>query len=138
MRNFWVIPYFIHGIHGLRDVSSGRMMKFLVRAFPVSALLGIGRSMIWGALHIEAWIALWTVVCFMWAFECLNTAVEELCNLVAPGHSEAVRRIKDLGPAAGICLGIGAVVGGLYVLTFNPGQYTPLEAWQILVSGRLP
>ena len=41
--------------------------------------------------------------------ECINTALETLCDLVSPGFHPLVKRVKDISAAAVLISAIGAV-----------------------------
>lgn len=135
-RSLW--QSFRCGFRGMRQTARGRIMRFLFLVFGISMGLGILRGMVLSPLKLLGFVLLIVVVSFLLADECLNTGVEELCDLVEPNHSEQVALIKNCFPAAGLYRGIGAVVGGLYVLIFNPGWETPMEALRMLLSGKLP
>ncbi len=60
------------------------------------------------------WAAVLICIGLVTALECLNTAIEKLCDTVHPEKSEGIRIAKDA--AAGAVLGsavISAVVGGI-------------------------
>ena len=60
------------------------------------------------------WIAVLICIGLVMALECLNTALESLCNTICPEHSEGIRRTKDASAGAVLCTaGLAAVVGGL-------------------------
>ena len=121
MKNGSIVSSFRCGWQGMKHSFRGHIMQFLFLVFGCSSLLGVLRSMFFGPLHAFGWVLLIVVMCFLWAEECVNTGVEELCDLVHPEFSDRVMRIKNCFPAAGIYRGIGAVIGGLYILIYNPG-----------------
>ena len=73
----------------------------------VAWLLGVGR---------DDWRWLIVAIISVWVAETFNTAVEYLCNVVSPGHSEAVKRAKDIGASAVLIAALGAVVIGSVTL----------------------
>jgi len=51
------------------------------------------------------------------ALECLNTAIESICNTVCPQKSEGIKITKDAAAGAVLCAAIvSAVVGGIVFL----------------------
>jgi diacylglycerol kinase len=72
------------------------------------------------ALRLSAadwrWIVLAILV--VWAAEGFNTAVEYVCDAVAPDYSPAVKHAKDIAAGAVLLSAISAVIIGL--LTFWP------------------
>ena len=62
------------------------------------------------------WVVL--AVFLVWAAEALNTAVEYLCDVVAPGYSIAVKRAKDSAAGAVLLSALSSVCIG--ALTFLP------------------
>ena len=47
--------------------------------------------------------------------ELFNTAIEQLCNLVSPGHNLIIGKVKDLSAAAVLVSAIMAAVTGLVI-----------------------
>lgn len=59
------------------------------------------------------WALIALCIGLMWALELVNTAVEELVDLLSPGLRAEAGRIKDLMAGAVLLLGLAtAVVGG--------------------------
>lgn len=63
-------------------------------------------------LHISSleFLILVLTVGVVLGVEALNTAIEELCNHVTPDHHPQIGKIKDLGSAASLLVGIGATI----------------------------
>ncbi len=78
----------------------------------VSALvlaLGFG----FGVSRLE-WMVLAGAIGLVWVGELLNTALENLCDLVEPERSEGIKRVKDVAAGAVLLAAIVAVIiGGL-------------------------
>jgi diacylglycerol kinase len=49
------------------------------------------------------------------AVEALNTAIEELCDHVTPEVHPKIGKIKDLGSAASLLIGVAAIIVGLII-----------------------
>jgi diacylglycerol kinase (ATP) len=62
----------------------------------------------------------WIMVCvsMVWFAEAINTAIEQLCDLIEPNPNEAVRIIKDVAAGAVLCTAAGAAAIG--IATFWP------------------
>ncbi len=66
--------------------------------------------------HISAseWVAVLICIGLVMALECLNTALESLCDTMHPEKSEGIRIAKDASAGAVLCAAIAsAIVGGL-------------------------
>ena len=72
------------------------------------------------ALGVSAADWRWLILAMglVWAGEAMNTAFEHLCDAVAPDHSEAVKKAKDV--AAGSVLVLAIVAACIGVLVFLP------------------
>ena len=64
------------------------------------------------------WIAVAVAIGLVFITEAINTAIEQLADVVSPGKNERIGRIKDLAAAAVLLSAITAVVIGLVV--FGP------------------
>ena len=71
------------------------------------------------------WSLLLLVVGFVWAAEIINTAIEDLVNLVSSENTPSAKRIKDISAGAVLVSVIVSIVVGL--LIFGPR----LWAWII-------
>ena len=70
------------------------------------------------------WIAVLICIGLVMALECLNTALESLCNTICPEHSEGIRKTKDASAGAVLCTaGLAVVVGGL--IFFRAEKFAP-------------
>lgn len=60
------------------------------------------------------WIAVVCCMALVMAMEMVNTSLEQLCNLVYPGRSNQVKKIKDMAAGAVLlCAGASAVCGSI-------------------------
>ena len=62
------------------------------------------------------WAVIVLCVGLMWALELVNTAVEELVDLLSPEHRAQAGRIKDLMAGAVLLLGLAIAVVGACAL----------------------
>jgi len=61
------------------------------------------------------WIAVIGSIAAVLMAELFNTAIEQLCNLVSPGHNLIIGKVKDLSAAAVLVSAIMAAVTGLVI-----------------------
>jgi diacylglycerol kinase len=106
-----LIASFRHALRGITtSLASQRNLK--IHAAATLAVLSLGLAV---GLPSWKWAALWLAIGLVWCAELLNTAIEELCNLVHPGKDERVRRIKDAAAGAVLVAALAAVAVGLLV-----------------------
>ena len=64
-------------------------------------------------ISVAEWTAVLICIGIVTALECLNTAIERLCDTVHPEKSEGIRIAKDASAGAVLCAAIAsAVIGG--------------------------
>ncbi len=54
-------------------------------------------------------------ICLVIALEMINTAIETLCDTVAPAKQDAIKRVKDISAGAVLVASIGAFVAGMVI-----------------------
>jgi len=64
------------------------------------------------------WLALSLAIAIVWSAEALNTAIEAVCDVAAPGRDPRIERAKDIAAGAVLVAAAGAAVVGL--LVFGP------------------
>ena len=69
----------------------------------------------WFDISITKWIAILLSIGFVLVAELFNTAIEELVNLVSPGHDKKAGLVKDLAAGAVLLSAITAAAVGLIV-----------------------
>ena len=102
---------------------AGHGLLFLVRCEHNAWLHFAATAVVIGAglvLEIDSvdwrWIA--AAILWVWSAEALNTAIEQICNLVSPEPEERIRVVKDVAAGAVLVSAAGAALIG--VLTFVP------------------
>lgn len=72
------------------------------------------------ALRIDwpDWRWLILSIALVWMAEAFNTAVEQLCNRISPGHDPVIGRVKDIAAGAVLVAAIAAALIG--TATFLP------------------
>ena len=61
------------------------------------------------------WITIIIVSASVLAFECFNTAIENLCDFVTTEKNDKIRKIKDLAAAGVLISAIGSAFVGLII-----------------------
>jgi diacylglycerol kinase len=89
--------------------------NFLVHACAAVVVLALGALL--GLSPVEFAIVVLTIAVVM-VVECLNTALETLCDLVSPGVHPLIKRAKDISAAAVLIGAIGSVA--IAALLFGP------------------
>ena len=77
---------------------------------PLNLLLGfsIPQHLIWGVCVIGVFSA-----------ECINTAIERLCNFLTEAYNEQIKAIKDIAAGAVCCWGIAFYSAEIIMLGMN-------------------
>jgi diacylglycerol kinase (ATP) len=87
--------------------------------FRLEIILGVIAVMLSYFFHISAfeWLLVIASIGLVLSAEALNTALEELCDMLKPTHDPHVGKIKDLA-AAGVFLAscAAALIGGIIFL----------------------
>lgn len=83
----------------------------------IVAILALTLAAILGLSPVEFTVILLTIALVL-VVECLNTALETLCDLVSPGVHPLVKRSKDISAAAVLVAALGAV--GVAIVVFGP------------------
>jgi diacylglycerol kinase len=65
----------------------------------------------------QDWLWLTLAITLVWAFEAINTAIEHLCDVIAPEQSESVKRAKDVAAGAVLIAATAAAIIGITVFT---------------------
>ena len=61
------------------------------------------------------WVVIVLCIVLVISFELINTAIEELCNLVHPEQHPIIKKVKDIAAAAVLIAAIGSVVAALII-----------------------
>ena len=100
-----------HAIAGIRyALRSQANVRVHLVATVIVILLGLGVG-----IGRNEWISIVVVIGLVWMAELFNTALEYLCDLVAPEHSNTVKRAKDLAAGAVLATAISAAIVGALV-----------------------
>lgn len=85
-----------------------------VRVHLLATVLVVALGFGFGVTRLE-WAALAAAMGLVWMAELLNTALENLCDIVEPERTETIGRIKDVAAAAVLMAAIAAAVIGALV-----------------------
>lgn len=82
----------------------------------VILLLTIIIGFVFGLSQVE-WVAITFVATLVFTFEIVNTAIENIMDLVSPEYNALVGKIKDISAAAVLVSTIGAIIIGLIIFS---------------------
>ncbi len=66
-------------------------------------------------ISLTEWLILCVVIGLVFAFEIMNTAIENLADYVSPSKQDAIKRVKDLGAAGVLVSSVIAVIAGVII-----------------------
>lgn len=109
---------FVYAMNGLRHLLRQEHNAWIHAAATLLVLLAAI------LLHISLadwrWIIL--CICWVWFAEAINTALENLCNVVSPEKQEGIRIAKDVAAGAVLVSALGAALIGIATLApYLPG-----------------
>lgn len=61
------------------------------------------------------WVVIILCIVLVISFELINTAIEELCNMVEPEQHPVIKKVKDIAAAAVLVAATGTVVAALII-----------------------
>ncbi|MBO9620516.1 MAG: diacylglycerol kinase family protein [Niabella sp.] len=107
-----ILRSFQYAFNGMREVVRSELnfrihLAAAVLIVLVCALLGVSKM---------EWLLIIACISIVMAMELINTAIEKLCDFVAPEKRPAIKIIKDLSAAAVLVAAIGALVVGLIIV----------------------
>jgi len=87
------------------------------RNFQIHIVLGVATIIIGMALEISQVEMMFVVVAivFVIASEVINTAIEDLCDIVGPNPDSLIGKIKDISSGFVLISALGAIVIGIMV-----------------------
>lgn len=69
----------------------------------------------WLQLSIPEWLAVVLCIVVIFGFELMNTAIEQLCDLVTKEQHPVIKTIKDIAAAAVLIVCMGSVIIGAII-----------------------
>lgn len=69
----------------------------------------------WLQLSIPEWLAVVLCIVVVFGFELMNTAIEQLCDLVTKEQHPVIKTIKDIAAAAVLIVCMGSVIIGAII-----------------------
>ncbi len=107
-----IFDSFCYAFNGIRTAIKGeRNIKIMIGFF--IAMIAVA---IWLQFDIYAWIVLLLASGCTFAAELLNTAIEEVVDLVCPRMDEKAGRAKDIAAGAVLALSIACAIVGLLLI----------------------
>lgn len=102
---------FVYAFRGIvRTVRTERNMRIhLCFAFYV-VLAGMVTK-----LDASEWAVVLVCIGVVTALECLNTAIEDLCDTVHPGRCRGIGHVKDISAGAVLCAAIASAAAGCVI-----------------------
>jgi diacylglycerol kinase len=100
-----------HALHGSRLLLESEIN---FRIHLLAAVVVVVAGVLTG-LSASEWIVITGLIAMVWVLEAVNTVVEELLDLMEPGWSIQVKRIKDISAAAVLISSIASFAIGLLI-----------------------
>jgi diacylglycerol kinase (ATP) len=110
VKKMRLLRSFGFAINGFRICAKEPNFKIHIALAILAVVMGV-------LLHISIteWLVVSICIALLLAFEMLNTALEQICNLVCPGFNPAIKIIKDVSAAAVLIVAIMAAVCGAII-----------------------
>ena len=102
------IHYALQGF--LAALRSERNMRFHL----VAAMLVVAAG-IWLSISKVEWLIIILCIALVLSFELMNTAIEQLCNIVTIEKHSAIKIVKDIAAAAVLVVSVASAVIGLLI-----------------------
>lgn len=101
-------------IYALRGLLFALRTEWNMRFHLAAAVLVICAG-IW--LHISSveWLVLCICIGLIISFELMNSAIEQLCNMITQQIHPAIKNIKDISAAAVLVASVVSAVAGLFI-----------------------
>lgn len=103
---------FVYAYRGLRFLMQSQFNTRIHLAFTVSVL---ATGFFFGISATE-WCVLLLCITLVWTMEAVNTAIEQLTDLVSPEFHPIAGRVKDVSAGAVLVAAAGTAIVGLIVL----------------------
>jgi len=102
---------FVYAFNGLRIlVREEHNAKIHILAAIVAISIGFYLN-----ISTNEWIAIGFAIGFVLAMEAVNSAIENLCDLVSPKKNDTIKKVKDLSAGAVLISAIIALFVGLII-----------------------
>jgi hypothetical protein len=85
-------------------------------------------------VSVAEWLFVFGAIGLVLTTELLNTALEELCNMLKDTHDPHVAKIKDLAAGAVLCASLCALAIGLIIFSRSSSRYDPYGSDLAFVS----
>jgi diacylglycerol kinase len=98
----------VNGLKILFSEEKNAIIQLIILVFVIAA------GLLFRLTGVE-WIVIITVSMFVFACECLNTAIENLSDFVSGERNEKIMKIKDLAAGGVLISAIGAAIAGMII-----------------------
>ncbi len=103
---------FLYALNGIKSAVEGeRNIKIMIATFLIMIPVAIGLD-----FDLFAWIILLLASGVMFAAELLNTAIEEVVDLVCPRMDPKAGRAKDIAAGAVLALSVACAIVGILLI----------------------
>jgi len=112
-------------LHGFAYAIKGIRIGFLEEPnFQIQVAMALAAILlgVYFQLSVAEWLFVFGAIGLVLTAELLNTALEELCDMLKGTHDPHVAKIKDLAAGAVLCASLCALVIGLII--FLPKFFT--------------
>ncbi len=107
-------------LDSFRNAAAGIERAFLeernMKLHTLAAFLAVAGGLYF-RVPLQSWALIIIAIAVVFICELINTAIENIVDLVCPGYSEKARKIKDIAAGAVMTAAILAVLLGLIVFT---------------------
>lgn len=70
---------------------------------------------IYAKLSLEKWVLVILCIGLVISLEMVNTAIEQLCNIIHPDHHKAIKVVKDVAAAAVLWASFISIIIGIII-----------------------
>ena len=109
-------------LFGVKNATAGLMLalktekNFLVYFLHILVTLPINLLLGFSVIEHLIWLV---CVIGVFATECVNTAIEHICNFLTEEYDERIKAIKDIAAGAVCCFGIGFYLTEIIMIGLN-------------------
>lgn len=101
-------------VYALQGLLSALRSEWNMRFHAVAAVLVIPAG-IWLHISIMEWLILCICIGLVISLELINTAIEQLCNMITQQIHPAIKNIKDISAAAVLVASIASAAAGTII-----------------------
>ncbi|MGL5630416.1 MAG: diacylglycerol kinase family protein [Mycoplasmoidaceae bacterium] len=107
------VKKFIYAVKGL--YTAIKEEPSLIIQFIIGGITLIIAGILHKEMHVSDWAIIVIVIGLTTTLEIINTAIENICDMVSFKYNKNTKKIKDISAAATLLFSISAVVTGLII-----------------------